>query len=216
ILVIPIGANFDTAPSNPRFFKKIMDSQKLDPKGRTLMFFGYAFPSKRLEVLLDALNEPQLHDYQVLLIGAFGDETDYQRMLKNKISSLNQNGPRVGTTGFLEGHDVSVILQEGKYFVLPNSRPLSAKSGTAIAAIQNGLIVISRGAKRPEDTFPFENLKNSFLLDEATPQSIAEAIALLENSPTEVKTILRGAEELKKYFSWPNIVKQHLKLYEEL
>jgi glycosyltransferase involved in cell wall biosynthesis len=193
-----------------------MKSQKLEPAGRTLIFFGYAFPSKKLEVLLDAMNEPQLRDYQALLLASFSSDTTYHRMLKDKIAKLNRSKTRVGMTGFLEGEDVSAILQEAKYFVLPNTGPISAKSGTAIAAIQNGLIVISRGLNQAEATAPFVHLKNCYLLDAVSPRTIAEAIEFLENSPEEVQAIHRGAAELKKYFSWSNIVAEHIKLYEEL
>jgi glycosyltransferase involved in cell wall biosynthesis len=137
-------------------------------------------------------------------------------MLRDKIYRLNQDRIRVGVSGFLEGPAASAVLQECRYFILPNSQPLSAKSGTAIAAVQNGLVLVSRGADHPEDTKPFVHLKNCYLLSEVTPSSIAGAISRLDASPRTVKTIQEGAQQLRDYFSWPHIAKEHLKIYSEL
>jgi len=216
VLIVPIGANFDVAPRNPEFFKKILRSQKLDPNKPTLIFFGYAFPSKKLELLLDALGEPELKCYQALLLASLDKKTQYQRALQKQVDRLNRDSPRVGTTGFLEGEDVSAIMQEVKYFVLPLDQPISAKSGTAIAAVQNGMIVVSRGAAQPDATAPFAHLKNCYLLDEVSGRTIASTIKHLDNSPDETRTILQGAAELKNYFSWPHIIKEHLRIYGEL
>lgn len=216
VRIVPIGANFEVAKPNQQFYEKTLKDLGLAVSKPTLVFFGYAFPSKRLEVLLDALNEPQLLNYQLLLVASFDKDEPYQKMLKAKINKLNQNEIRAGVTGFLEGDDVSAILQASRYFVLPNVRPISAKSGTAIAATVNGMILLSHGSNRPIETTPFEHLKNSYLLERVTPQSIAAAIEHLEDSPADSRKILAGVKELQKYFSWTNIVKQHTKLYEEL
>lgn len=216
LLVIPIGANFDRVPRNRSLYEKIMRAQKLDPAKPTLTFFGYAFPNKKLEVLLDALDEPELAGYQALLIGSFSQETDYHKMLKAKIDRINLDNIRAGITGFLEGPDASAVLQEEKYFVVPNAKPLSAKSGTAITAIENGLVVISKSAPNPSDSLPFVHLRNSYLLSQVSPNTIAAAVAELDADPAKRKTILTGAEKLKQYFSWGNIVAEHLKLYKDL
>lgn len=216
VQVIPIGATFEAAKPDPDFYQKIMKANKLDLARPTLMFFGHAFPTKKLELLLDAMAEPALQNYQLLLIGSLDNKTAYQRMLRNKITELNQTNSRVASTGFLAGDKASAIMQAGKYFILPNDGPLSAKSSSAIAAVENELIVISHGSSQPGDTTPFVHLKNCYLVKQPTPQTIAAAVDHLESSPKEVEAIRQGATELKKYFSWNNIVKQHLKLYEEL
>lgn len=216
VQIVPIGANFDQAKRNREFFDKLILSQKLDSAKETLLFFGYAFPSKRLEDLLDSLNEPQLRDFQLLIFPDIDDNSTYHQFLKEKISKLNSSSTRVGISGFLEGPEASAVMQESKYFVLPNSQPLTAKSGTAIAAIQNGLVLISRGSKRPMDTAPFEHLKNCYLLNEVSPAKIAESVEQMEKSPEQVKTILQGAKELGKYFSWDHIVKLHTQIYRKL
>jgi glycosyltransferase involved in cell wall biosynthesis len=213
VSVVPIGANFDVAKPNPKIFKKIVREQGLDENKPILIFFGYAYPAKKLEVLIDALSEPELQDYQALLLTSFDKKSDYRRMLTDKIDRLNQHVKRVGVTGFMPEEEVSAILQEGKYFVLPLSNPLNPKSGTAIAAIQHGLLVLSRGTADPAVTAPFSHLKNCYLMDEVNGRSIAEAIRHLEESPDVVRAMLQGAEKLKKYFSWKNILEEHIKIY---
>jgi glycosyltransferase involved in cell wall biosynthesis len=216
VVIVPIGANFDTAPRRPEVFKRILKQHKLDPSARTIIFFGYAFPGKNLEALLAALDQPGLAEYQLLIFPDIDAKSDYHKMLRAKITTLNQSRPRVGVHGFLDEADASAVLQEGRYFVLPTSRPLSAKSGTAIAGIENGLTLISRAAQQPSDSLPFVHMKNSYLLDETNPAAIVEAITRLDAAPDELRVIQSGVKELKKYFSWPNIARQHLKVYEEL
>jgi glycosyltransferase involved in cell wall biosynthesis len=214
--IIPIGSNIDTAASDPAFYAKVLQSHQLDPAKPTLMFFGYPFPSKRLEILLDAFEEPQLQNHQLLLVGGGIDGNNaYQKMLRQKIAKLNHTVRRIGATGFMEGQDISKLMQEGRYFVLPNAGPLSAKSSTAITAVEHGMIVISRGAGTPDATAPFSHLKNCFLLNEVSARSIADTIDHLENSAEQRRQILSGLKALQKYFSWDHIVKEHIKLYEE-
>jgi glycosyltransferase involved in cell wall biosynthesis len=215
VSIIPIGANFESVKRRPELFKTIMKRNKLDPAGKTLIFFGYAFPAKRLEILLDALAQPALQDYQLLIFPEIDDKSAYHRMLKAKVGELNQSRPRVGINKFLDGPDASAVLQESKYFVLPNSRPLSAKSGTAIAAIENGLILISRAGPKAEDSLPFVHLKNCYLLDDVSPASVAGAIKELDDSAEKAALIQRGGKELAGYFSWSNIVNRHLQIYKE-
>ncbi|HET7827459.1 MAG TPA: glycosyltransferase, partial [Candidatus Saccharimonadales bacterium] len=98
ISLVPISANFETTPRKPDRFKQILTESHLNPAIKTLVFFGYAFPVKRLEILLDAMNEPPLRDSQLLIFPEINGISTYQRMLKSKISKLRD---RVGVHSFL-------------------------------------------------------------------------------------------------------------------
>lgn len=215
--LIPIGANFDVAPRRPDFFKRLLKKCLLSADRKTIIFFGHAYPNKQLEIVLDAFSRPELDKFQLLIFPELDGQSVYHRLLKQKIDGLNSRGTmRVGIHGFLNDTDASAVLQEGEYFILPVKQPISAKSGTAIAAVENGLVLVAHGSDRPEESAPFEHLKNCFLVSQVSPDSIAAAIGQLEASPAEVAAIKRGAKKLGSYFSWPSIVKKHHKMYAEL
>ena len=216
VVIIPIGVNLDTAPRQPEVIEKVLKSRGLDPRRKTLVFFGYAFPAKRLELLIAGMEQPELADYQLLIFPEIDSKSAYHRHLNNEISRINKHSVRVGVQTFLGDAEASAVLQECRYFILPSEQPLSAKSGSAIAAVENGVTVISAGATQPEDNLPFIDKRNCLLLEEVTPESIAAAIGRLDTNQPELRVIEAGADELKRYFSWDNIVKQHLKIYGEL
>jgi glycosyltransferase involved in cell wall biosynthesis len=111
---------------------------------------------------------------------------------------------------------VSAVLQEGKYFVLPQKAPIASKAGTVIAAIAHGLILISTGSRKdPTETEPFKHLINCYLIYDMSPGNLARAVGELASSPDVQKKITKGLNELSHYFSWDNITQRHLELYEK-
>lgn len=214
--VIPIGSNIDVVKRNPEVFRKIMATLRLDNSKLTLLFFGYAFPEKNIEVLLDALSEPALAGCQLLMITTLEKDNEYHNRLESKVRQINENEKWAAVTGFLPSDEVSAVMQECRYFVLPGTQPLSAKAGSAIAAAQHGMIIVSHGSNDPAGSAPFEHMKNCYLLDKPTPKDVAEAIHFLESESKTAEAIRAGTKELGEYFAWPNIIGLHLKLYSEL
>ena len=214
--VIPIGDNFDKAQEDPAVYGQLLVKHKLDASRPVLMFFGFAEPNKRVEVLLDALIEPGLENYQALLLTSLDKDDAYQQMLMARVKELNFAEKRVAVAGFLPDNEVSAVLQEGKYFVLPQQQPLSPKSSTAITAVINGLILISAGSSNPQETFPFENGKNCLLISPMDSAHLAKAIVMIDKDSNAQANLKTGALELAGYFSWPAIVNKHLEVYEKL
>ncbi len=214
--VIPIGSNLERSAPNPAVYKKIMAQQKLDPAKKTLLFFGFAYPNKGLDVLLEAMTDQRLDEHQLLLLSELKEDDAYQARLLKKVGEINKTKIRVGITGFLPDRQVSEVMRELRYFVLPQPLPITAKSSTAIAAVSHGLILVSKAADNPGQTEPFKHLQNSYLLKAMNPDSIAGAIAELEDSPELAGKLKAGAKNLTEYFAWPSIVKKHLELYGEL
>ncbi|HEU5005114.1 MAG TPA: glycosyltransferase [Candidatus Saccharimonadales bacterium] len=212
-VVIPIGPNIKRVPADPSVYSGLMKSGGLDNQKPTLLYFGFAQPNKNLEVLLDAMVSEKLADYQLLLLTELSAQDSYQAKILKQIDSVNSAKKRVAVAGFLSDEQVSRALQAGKYFVLPQHQPLSAKSSTAITAITHGLLLISSGSKNPTETLPFIDRQNSRLILGPSPEKLGGAVAELENSKELQDTIESGSAKLADYFSWQNIVKQHMEIY---
>lgn len=211
--VIPIGSNFAKAPRNRKNFLKLVKKVGLDPSKEILMFFGFTYPNKRLEILLDALALPAAQDYQCLLLTALDPHSPYQSMLLKKIEKINQPHIRLGVAGFLPDNQVSEVLQEGRYFILPQSKPINAKSSTAITAVTHGLVLVSAGSDVSAETKPFRHMINCYLAVPLTSSAIIEALISLQKGDN-LERISEGALSLESYFSWAAIVKGHIKIYE--
>lgn len=211
--LIPIGSNLTKVAKNPSVYAETLRHHKLNPQRPTILFFGFAYPAKGLGILLESMDQPLLAGWQLLLLTNLDKTNNYQRGLLSQIEKLNKPKTRVAVAGFLPDNTVSAILQEGSYFVLPQSSPVNAKSSTAIAAVQHNLALITYGSNHPELTAPFSHLENCLLLPEMSAEAIGEAIQRLEDSPVERQKIVDGAKKLEDYFSWPHILKEHIKIY---
>jgi glycosyltransferase involved in cell wall biosynthesis len=211
--LIPIGSNLTKVAKKAGVYTEILKHHKLDTKKPTILFFGFAYPAKGLEILIQAMDQPFLAGWQLLLLSSLDDANSYHRELLGQMAKINRDKPRVAAAGFLDDGAVSAILQQGRYFVLPQSSPINAKSSTAIAAVQHNLTLISRASSQPELTAPFSHLENCFLLPEVTAEAIAAAIKELEELSGERQKIVNGTKKLEAYFSWNNIAKEHIKIY---
>lgn len=214
-LIIPIGPNINKVQANPAVYKNLLKKHGLNASAPTLLYFGFAFAAKNIESLLAAMMEDDLKNHQLILMCELDPADDYQTKLIRQIDSINADGARVIVTGFLSDQQISQILQAGKYFLLPQHQPLSAKSSTAITAVTHGLILISTGARDSAQTKPFIDGVNCRLLTNTSPSSIAKVVSELEESKELRNTIEKGLTELAQYFSWQNIVNKHMDLYEK-
>jgi len=211
VTIIPIGSNLDLVLPKPEIYKKVLGEHGLQPDKPTLLFFGFAFPNKRLEVLLEALQQPALADHQALLLTDLDIDDAYHKSLRDLVASCNTGQTRVAWTGFLPDDTVSAILQEGEIFVQPQFEPLTPKSGTALAAIQHGLIVVAADGQY---TQPFESGQNCYLVAPLNAENLAQAVSTLATDEKLTKTIQFGAQNLAASFTWPAIAKAHQELYE--
>jgi glycosyltransferase involved in cell wall biosynthesis len=215
VAVIPLGSSVDRTKPNKKYFDETLSKHGLDTEKNTLLYFGFSFPTKRLEILADAMREKYLQEWQLLLLTTLDPKDKYHRKLLGKIEDNNKGFKRVAVTGFLTEPEISSILQQGRYFVLPQIPPLTAKSSTAITAIQHNMILISQSA-RADISLPFAHLKNCYLLESLTAEDVALSIEWLERSPEARNKIKKGMKDLQSYFSWDTIVQKHIKLYENL
>src|SRR5690606_6989062 len=103
----------------------------------------------------------------------------YQASLLNDINQRIAAGADIYVAGFLDDKTVTEILQECTVFALPQPIPLTAKSGTAIAAVTHGMIVVSTAADPPSYNEPYVHRKNSLLLRTMNADTLGTAIGEL-------------------------------------
>ncbi len=211
--IVPIGSNIPLAKRDEGYYRSLLKSLGADNEDEPVVFLGFPYENKGLESLIDAARNS---DFSVLFLCEFDETNPYQKNLLERIRSLKKSGSKLYIAGFLSDTEVSQVMQESKIFVLPQKYPLTAKSGTAIAAALHGLIVISKAADDASLNMPFVNLVNSLLLDEMNDKNLADNLRTLKADRTMRQKLSSNAKELSDYFSWKNIANKHKKLYEDL
>lgn len=214
--IIPISSTLAPAKTDKMRFSKILEIADLDKSKQTVVFFGLPFANKRLEVLVEAANH--LSDkVQLLLPIETDDQNDYASTILAKAKELKTNGAPIGFTGFLNDRDMGAVLAAADYFVLPQTAPpLTAKSSTAIAAAENGCVIIAAATWPRDFSKPFVSGKNCWLLEDLSPESLAKTISELAAAPARRQKLASGATKLAKYFDWENVIKLYSELYKEL
>jgi glycosyltransferase involved in cell wall biosynthesis len=213
--VIPIASNIAMAEANAAVSAKILARSGLDPHKKTVVFFGLPFPNKQIETLIGAV--PALSDgLQVLLVFDDKNEDAYVKEVVQKAKHVRAQGGHVGLSGYLEDKGLSAVLHASDFFVLPQSNPpLTAKSGTAIAASLHGCVVIAAEPAPAGLSQPFVSGKNCVLLPKITPQGLAASLNELAKNPAQCSAISGNAKKLSEYFNWEAIATQYVHIYED-
>lgn len=207
--IIPIGSNIIKANKNAGFYNELLKEAGFSKSKTSAVFFGFAFPNKGLETLIEAA---EMGNFQVILLSDLNPVDSYQHELLEKIGKARKKSAKIYPAGYLDDKAVSAVLQEADCFVLPQPLPLTAKSGTAIAAALHRLPIISTAATKPELNLPYINNQNSILLKEMSPSKLSDAITALQSA----KISNAELNKLAEYFSWEDIAAKHELLYKEL
>lgn len=211
--VIPLGSNLSQGAKAPTLHN-VLQRHGITPSQRSLYFFGYPFPSKHLEALIDAMS--LLPGYQLILLSNQDLSDDYHKQLQARINDL-PNPHSVKWVGYITDDEVLTILEKAPgYFVQPQTVPLTVKSSTALTAAVSGKVVIASAASSGTVQLPYKNQENCYLLPVVTPATIAGAINTLDANPQLVNTIQRGTLALREYFSWSTIIEKHVALYRKI
>lgn len=205
--VVRIGSNIALYTNNKTDFKDLLNRIGLDYGRKTVVFFGFAFSQKNIELVIDAME--YLPNMQLLLITSLEKTNDYHQKLIDYISN-SKSKKRIGITGFLDERLVSIALQNCKYFALPQTTPITGKSGSAVAAVNHGNILVVTGS---DDSKPFVDRENAIFLHTPSSNEIVESINLLESNDGLKKKINNNSVKLSKEFGWDCITKKHVKIY---
>jgi glycosyltransferase involved in cell wall biosynthesis len=111
---------------------------------RLLVYFGFAHPAKRVELIFEIADPSEHH---VILIGELNSKDDYHQSILKRANQAPWNG-RASVTGFLPPEEVGRILAAADAVVLP-FRDGGGMWNTSIhAAVKQGTFVLTTARDR--------------------------------------------------------------------
>lgn len=197
LIVVPIGSNIPLGPMCTR------DSD-------VIMYFGLIAPKKGLEDFLDlaALAQKANKSWRFWIVGAVSSKwRKYAQELRKNAACLP-----VEWHLNLSAEAVANYLASAKAVYLPFPDGASLRRGSLIAALVNGVpIITTHGKATPPD---LEEGKE--VLFASSPQSALKKIERLV-SDTELSSKLSyKATRYGEKFCWTRIAEQHINLYEHI
>ncbi|NBU34134.1 glycosyltransferase [bacterium] len=213
IAVVPIGSNIKKVAKNPKTLTTLLKKYHLDGALPTVVYFGFTNQAKGVHVLAEAAARIRAN---ILLLTELSAHNPYQKQVLDAVDVAKKSGGMVAVTGYLSDAEVSEILQASDFFVLPQPLPITAKSGTTIAAAQHGLVIVSTASADADLNLPYSNGKNAVLLPNMNADDLSFAINNLIGDPSQLGVIKENLPALQEYFSWTNIAQKHIQLYDLL
>lgn len=194
IHVIPIGSNIQKS----NLANSLFEDRKID-----LAYFGHIRPIKGIESFLHTASLLKCN-WNIKIIGqVLNKYIDFYEQIRFDAENLN-----VELVANKDENEVSDILASVKIVYLPFPDGVSNRRGTLLAAIQNGCTVVSTKSDNNEFNDFFD--KYCYLVDsDEDAASIINELLNGEKMPKDHK-------DLKKWFSWDNIVSTHVEIYNSL
>lgn len=205
-IIIPIGSNITRDP-NPSLYTKILRENKFSTAKKTGVFFGFPNQNKGLDTLLKSVEES---NSQLLIVAGIDKKNEYHNYIAQEVVRMNNKGIKVHITGYLPDNEVSSVLNGADYFIMPQPLPLTAKSGTAIAAAVHGTPIVSTGSNDKRLNYPYVNGENSILLNPMNCSSLTKTLDDINNNRVDLGKISKNLLSLSRYFDWQRIASKYI------
>jgi glycosyltransferase involved in cell wall biosynthesis len=194
--VIPIGSNLPTSSLNVKDRMNVR-FRYLGGKERLVVFFGFVYPNKGIELIFDIANPTT---DTLFIVGGIKDEIYAKELFKlAKIKGWEEN---VQFSGFISNEQAADILFAADAVVLPLLNGSRDNNGSILAALAQGTLVIST-AVPPRGDEPERNLYT------ALPSNVNEMKSALNRhagrrvTPISIET------------SWNEIATAHVAFYRQ-
>jgi glycosyltransferase involved in cell wall biosynthesis len=195
IRIVAIGCNIEKSKSSDVLFR----DRSID-----LGYFGHIRPFKGIEKYLQTVSLINNDNWNIKIIGqVLPKYSTFYEDVKRQTEKLNVE--------FVINKDeleVADLLANVKIIYLPFPDGISNRRGSLLAAIQNGCTIVSTKSEIKEFNDFFSN--NCFLVD-----SDEQAAFVIEQLLTK-KVFSKEQGTIKYWFSWQNVVSEHVTLYNEL
>ncbi len=203
---IPIGANIEP-PHGGReeARRKVREETGLGVEGIVLSHFGFYYPGKGVEQILEAAGKWKAgrRAFRLFMIGGRREnDGDFYPALQERAASLGLS-EEVIWTGYVTSERVTEILLASDLFLAPYEGGVSSRRGSLMAALVHGLPVLSTPSKI--DTRYFREGENFAAAPFEDADALAAEGAALMDEPDRRARLRAGAEALAKVFSWPVI-----------
>jgi glycosyltransferase involved in cell wall biosynthesis len=214
---IPIGSNIAVQP--PEGFDRQTWRSRLGYGQNDFVwaYFGFLNESKGGETLIRALARAPLSTHLLMIGGRVGssDPTnkDYATRIEALIDDLGVR-ERVRWTGYIPAPEVSATLLSIDVIVLPYRDGISFRRGSLHAALGHGCPIISTVPRVSLDEL--NHRENILLVPADDPGAICSAASELRDNTTLRHKIGQGAKELALEFTWPQIARRTLGVFEPL
>ncbi len=199
--LVPIGSNIDPVPAVP--FAAAL--------GLRLVYFGFVWRGRNIELLLRALAAVRARDPQATLeiVGGLRDD-DYHRALLHLAATLGV-ASHVVFSGDLKAPDVSQALHRADIALLPYATGVSTGRGTLMAALAHGLPLVTSTV--PDNlSLLFQHGENMMLAPVGDDARFVAHTVVLASDSTLRAHLAAGASRLAPHFDWARIAHQVLAL----
>ena len=202
IAVIPNGVDLHEFKPDRAKREKIREKYKIRNKEIILMFSGHEFGRKGLEYIIKAL--PQVKENVKLLVVGKDNPEPYKK-LASKLGVSN----KIIFAGFVP--EISEYYAASDIFVFPTT--YEAFSLATLEAVASGLPILATKVNGTEELIK-EGYNGFFIKRE--PKDIAEKINISVEDENLRKQMSRNARKTAEKYSWDEVAKRTLKVYEEV
>lgn len=181
--------------------KHLIKSGYLEKQSRLVVFFGFVYPHKGVELLFE-IADPEVD--QIVIAGEINEDGDYFKEIL-KLASVEAWRGKVKITGFLPPKDVAMLLSVADAVILP-FRSGGGEWNTSIhGAVLNGAFVITTSLTKSG----FDAQRNVYY---ASVDNVEEMKSALINHAG----CRRAYNDVIDRDEWLSIAKEHCLLYESL
>jgi glycosyltransferase involved in cell wall biosynthesis len=194
------------ASTESRARGELRDGLGIEPEAYVIAYFGFLYPYKRVDVLLDAFRLATDTDGGLRLL-VIGDDLDpahtgsasHRKLLQDRAERLGVN-ERIVWTGWLESERAAEVLAVADVCVFPFAISLGNSSVGTVAS--QGIPVIAGWSAETESAFVHE--ENVYFYRPADDRKqLAKAIEALAKDRRLASRLREGGLALHSdYFSW--------------
>ena len=200
---VPVGSNLPDAPGGA---KAMRDELELDGKF-VVGIFGSAHISRNIDWIAAAtrkLHETSFGQVAVFYIGGDG-----------RVIAPQFEGIQFIDFGFLDAETAAARIKAMDALLCPFADGISARRGSAICGLQQGISVVSNLGPSTDQIFKDWNGKGVFLSDGGRDGFVATLSEVAANSDLR-SSVSRGARDFfEETFSWSKIASTYLKIFND-
>jgi glycosyltransferase involved in cell wall biosynthesis len=186
-------------------------------------YFGYVYPVKGIETLLQAFSvvAHRRSEVRLVMIGGTDEVVLKELNRPNYVQELKELAHRLGIankitwTGYYPSDSdlASLYLTGADACVLPFDMGVYLNNSSFVSAAAHGLPIITTKGATIES--PFVDLKNVLLCPPKDSPSLAAAMEMLIDRPDLRQRLGAGALELADaWFSWESVLKRTIEVFE--